>query len=128
MTPMRAERFLAVASSIFLTKLVKLSLISRAKIIATGLFPFSQTWQTFWPAPDPVTFNGWKGPGIFLPTGGPDLSPSTAMALPSTQDHDGLPVSIQIAARAGADWSLLDDARALAPVLRLAAPAPGKRA
>jgi hypothetical protein len=44
---MLQELFLAVAASIFLTKLVRGSLISRAKIMATGFAPFLQTWQTF---------------------------------------------------------------------------------
>ena len=49
------------AASIFLTRLVKGSLTSRAKIIATGLLPFCQTRQFFFPALWPVTFSGWKG-------------------------------------------------------------------
>ena len=56
-------------------------LTSRAKIIATGFPPFCQTRQFFSPALAPVTFSGWKGPGIFLPTGGPDLSGSSAQLL-----------------------------------------------
>jgi hypothetical protein len=79
--PMRQSLCLSVASSIFLTKLVKPSLISRAKIMATGFPPFLQTWQTFWPAALPVTFKGLNGPGTGLPGCGPDLRPSAAAAL-----------------------------------------------
>ena len=55
----------------------------RAKIIATGLSPLSQTRQCFSPANLPVMFNGWNGPGMFLPVAGPDLrgSPATTPGL-----------------------------------------------
>ena len=42
--------FFAVQASIFLMSLVSLSLVVRAKIIATGLLPFSQYRQCFLPA------------------------------------------------------------------------------
>ena len=67
--------------SSFLTKLVKLSLISRAKIMATGLLPFFQTRQTFWPVVLPLQWSGLKGVILWLPTCGPDLT-SAAMRPP----------------------------------------------
>src|SRR5882724_1789714 len=78
--PILAFLFLAVSASIFLTKLVKESLTSRAKIIATGLLPLRQTWQFFSPAAGPFRFSTSKGPGMFVPTCGPDLRPSPATA------------------------------------------------
>src|SRR5690242_3414523 len=69
----------AVALSICLTKLVKGSLISRAKIMTTGFLPFFQTRQDFLPAPGPVACNGSKGvtaePGC-----GPDTNGAAAQA------------------------------------------------
>src|SRR5579863_919678 len=76
--PMRLSLFLRVAASIFLTKLVKGALASRAKIIATGLEPNRQMKQDFSPAPGPVKCSGSKTPGL-SPTCGPDLSASAAM-------------------------------------------------
>jgi hypothetical protein len=54
--------------------------------MATGFPPFCQTKQFFSPAEAPVILSGWKGPGMFLPTAGPDLreSPATAPATAST--------------------------------------------
>src|SRR5947199_6439522 len=76
--PMRADLFLMAASSSFLTKLVKLSLISRAKIMATGEPPSLQTWQARVPACFPVTLSGLNGVIFLDPTGGPDLRSSAA--------------------------------------------------
>jgi hypothetical protein len=80
---MLQEEFLAVAESICLTKLVKGSLISRAKIIATGLPPFCQTGQFLVPASGPVTCNGLNGVGLF-PSWGPDFRSSEARTLPTS--------------------------------------------
>src|SRR4051812_12555576 len=82
--PMRASLFLAVAASIFLTKLVKGPVISRAKIIATGFPPFFQTRQSFEPSSGPVACNGLKGVIRLEPTWGPDLRPPAARALPAS--------------------------------------------
>src|SRR5262249_45180656 len=68
----------AVALSICLTRLVKGSLTSRAKIIATGLPPFFQTKHNFLPAVGPLTCNGLKGVILELPTCGPDFRSSPA--------------------------------------------------
>src|SRR6266446_3235540 len=70
--------FLLVAS-IFLTKLVKLSLTSRAKTTATGLLPYAQTRHCFLPAKGPVTLSGSNGVGC-SPTCRPDLRGSWATA------------------------------------------------
>src|SRR5205823_2416916 len=70
------------AWSIFLTKLVKLPSMLRAKIIATGSAPYCQTRQFFLPALSPVTFSGWKGVGL-LPTCNPDLRGSPATTVDS---------------------------------------------
>src|SRR5262249_33763037 len=86
-----ASRFLAVAASIFLTRPVKGSLTSRAKMAATGLGPFLQTKQAFLPASSPVTFNGVKGPGSGSPACGPGDRLSAAHTLQSTaQASDAL--------------------------------------
>src|SRR4051812_9200244 len=81
--PIRQSLFLAVAASIFLTRPVKPSLISRAKIMATGLLPFFHTWQTLSPASSPVTLSGLKGVK-WTPGWGPDLRPPAARALPAS--------------------------------------------
>src|SRR5437867_2038647 len=82
---MRLDLLPAVAASIFLTRLVKGPVTSRAKIIATGLLPFCQTRQFFLPAMAPLMFSGWNGWRILLPTWGPDLraSPATTPAAAS---------------------------------------------
>src|SRR5262249_62291813 len=87
--PMRAPLLAAVAASIFLTRLVKLSLTSRAKIIATGLPPLLQTRQPLVPAPRPVACSGLKAPGD-CPFWGPDLrsAAGTAPARSSTAATD----------------------------------------
>src|SRR5437016_3008152 len=82
--PMLQPEFLAVAASIFLTKLVKGPVISRAKIIATGFPPFFQTRQSFEPSSGPVACNGLNGVIRLEPTGGPDLRPPAARALPAS--------------------------------------------
>src|SRR5262245_12100248 len=68
-----------------LTKLVKPSLVSRAKTMATGLPPYCQTKQFFLPALAPVQLSGWNGPGMLVPACGPDLraSPATTPATAS---------------------------------------------
>src|SRR5262249_54294392 len=76
--PMRADLFLAVASSSFLTRLVKLSLISRAKIIATGFPPCFQTRHARVPTWAPEQCSGLKAGIFFDPTWGPDLRSSAA--------------------------------------------------
>ena len=82
--PMRQLLFLTAASSSFLTKLVKGSLTSRAKIIATGFEPFRQTWHCLDPAPSPVTLSGLNGPGTPSPGCGPDFRASAPQALPTS--------------------------------------------
>src|SRR5262249_25703526 len=69
---------LTEALSSFLTRLVKGSLVPRAKTIATALPPYCQTKQCFLPAWAPVRFVGWNGPGMFEPVCGPDLRASPA--------------------------------------------------
>src|SRR5262249_36145494 len=61
-----------------LTRLVKPSLRSRAKTMATGFPPYCQTRQFFLPALLPVQFSGWNGPGMLEPACGPDLRASSA--------------------------------------------------
>src|SRR5262249_29114172 len=72
--PILQDLLAAVAASIFLTRLVKLLSISRAKIIATGFPPFCQTKQFFLPADEPLMLRGWNGPGIDSPVCGPDFN------------------------------------------------------
>src|SRR4051794_24677365 len=71
----------AAALSSFLTKLVRLSETSRAKIIATGFPPLLQTRQSFLPIRLPLQCNGLNGVGD-SPTCRPDLDAlSSANAL-----------------------------------------------
>src|SRR5437660_1568092 len=82
--PILQDLLAAVALSSFLTRPVKLSLISRAKIMATGLLPFCQTRQFFWPALEPLTFSGWKGVMLRLPSCGPDLTSAAVRDPPAS--------------------------------------------
>src|SRR5579883_808588 len=81
---MRQSLCLAVASSIFLTRLVKGPLTSRAKIIATGLPPFFQTRHCLPPGVGPLTCSGLKGTITLLPTWGPDLRVPSAITPPTS--------------------------------------------
>src|SRR5262249_47331761 len=68
-----------VAASSFLTRLVKLSLVSRAKTMATGEARYCQTRQCFLPAWAPLRFVGGNAPPN-PPTGGRDLRASPPVA------------------------------------------------
>jgi hypothetical protein len=92
--PILQDLLATVAASIFLTKLVKLSETSRAKIIATGLLPLAQTKQFFSPAFDPLIFSGWNGPGIVFPTSGPDFSSSATAPAANIAPHSAAPSQI----------------------------------
>src|SRR5262249_20791694 len=84
--PILASSCCAVAVSIFLISFVRGSLTSRAKIMATGLLPFSQYRQCFSPADFPVTVSGGNGPGTVWPTFGPDRTHSPASARPARNE------------------------------------------
>src|SRR5262245_27566913 len=66
--------------SIFLTRLVKGSLVSRTNTRATRSLEL-QTGQRFWPAHGPVTHLGMNPERLLrAPTGGPERSGSSAFA------------------------------------------------
>src|SRR5262245_35404233 len=73
-----------VAASSFLTRLVKLLLVSRAKTMATGFPPFCQTRQFFLPSDEPLQFSGWNGVMFLAPTCGPDLRSAASSTPPSS--------------------------------------------
>src|SRR3712207_2714781 len=81
--PISAFLFLTVASSIFLTKLAKVSSVSRAKIATTGLPPLAQTRQEDLPASGPVTCCGLNA-RTDSPTAIPDLTSADAGPLSSS--------------------------------------------
>jgi len=92
---MRALEFSEVALSTFLTRLVKPSEISRAKIITTGLLPLLQTRQPLVPTPLPLQCSGLKAPIFIVGFCEPDSrsSAATALAVRSSATAEDLPTA-----------------------------------
>src|SRR5262245_11246100 len=82
--PILASLCLAVAASIFLARLAKGSLRSRAKIMATGLGPLAQTKHSVLGANWPVTFLTLNGARTVSPGWGPDFTVSAAITVPTS--------------------------------------------